>query len=194
MTVFNKKNLFNCFTDGQIRAMYHQEKEGGWRCQTCGHISRTQQDIYRHVEAKHVSTGGFSCPFCGQFCPSLNSLRNHKHRHHRNGQWFIDTIIPKLEIFPFQQCGQKWWVDWLSWETVTTSAFFATIPPTGKTTQPGTFWPNILPDVWFVYWQPLESMLFLNDIVFEILLHNNKSGKVDQFCNCIKSRRASDQR
>merc|ERR1719234_1065737 len=74
--------------DAQIRAMYQREEEGDistrgvWRCLSCGHNSRTQQDIYRHVEAKHVSTGGFSCPFCGHFCPSLNSLRNHKHRHH----------------------------------------------------------------------------------------------------------------
>ena len=80
------------YDDAQIRTLYQREEEdgisarGGWRCLSCGHNSRTQEDMHLHVEAKHVSTGGSNCPLCGHYCPSLNSLRNHKHRHHRNGQ------------------------------------------------------------------------------------------------------------
>ena len=74
------------YDDAQIRTLYQREEEGdisargGWRCLSCGHNSRTQEDMHLHVEAKHVSTGGFNCPLCGHYCPSLNSLRNHKHR------------------------------------------------------------------------------------------------------------------
>ena len=151
--------------DAQIRAMYQRDEEGeistrgGWNCLSCGHNSRTQQDMYRHVEAKHVSTGGFNCPFCGHYCPSLNSLRNHKHRHHRNGQWLTGKNIHMQENFPFQHYGRRWWVNWRSSEMDTTSALCAITPPTGKTTRPGTYWPSTLAKMNFMLRSRHSSVL-----------------------------------
>merc|ERR1719233_2767596 len=70
--------------DDQIRECYIRTEMGEFQCLVCDKQSRTQQDIYRHVEAKHVNTGGYICPECSKYCPTMNSFRNHKFRHHRN--------------------------------------------------------------------------------------------------------------
>ena len=70
--------------DEQIRQCYIRNEVGEFQCLVCNKKSRTQQDIYRHVEAKHVNTGGYTCPECNKYCPTMNSFRNHKFRHHRN--------------------------------------------------------------------------------------------------------------
>ena len=70
--------------DDQIRQCYIRTELGEFQCLVCDKQSRTQQDIYRHVEAKHVNTGGYVCPECSKYCPTMNSFRNHKFRHHRN--------------------------------------------------------------------------------------------------------------
>jgi len=70
--------------DEQIRQCYIRNEVGEFQCLVCDKKSRTQQDIYRHVEAKHVNTGGYTCPECNKYCPTMNSFRNHKFRHHRN--------------------------------------------------------------------------------------------------------------
>ena len=55
-----------------------------WRCLDCGHISRSKTDVAKHVEAKHIESEGFSCYYCGKFCPSKNALQSHISRMHRH--------------------------------------------------------------------------------------------------------------
>jgi len=58
--------------------------ETGWKCQPCGWETKNKSRMYEHVEAKHVTTGGYNCPICGKFCPSQKSLKNHKFTNHRD--------------------------------------------------------------------------------------------------------------
>ena len=48
------------------------------------------------------------------------------------GSDWLTKINHMQENFPFQQYGQRWWVNWRSWEMGTTSALCAITPPTGK--------------------------------------------------------------
>ena len=57
---------------------------GVWQCVTCGWETKFKTRLYEHVEAKHVETGGHSCPLCGKFCSSKNALKLHKSKYHRN--------------------------------------------------------------------------------------------------------------
>ena len=66
------------------------------------------------------------------------------------GSDWLTKINHMQENFPFQQCGQRWWVNWRSSEMGTTSALCATTLPTGKTTRPGTYWPSTLAEVYFI--------------------------------------------
>ncbi|XP_023340303.1 zinc finger and BTB domain-containing protein 14 isoform X7 [Eurytemora carolleeae] len=60
-----------------------QKTEAGWVCQACGWETRLKTRLWEHVEAKHVNTGGYTCPHCNKFCPSKNSLKAHVSRTHR---------------------------------------------------------------------------------------------------------------
>ena len=51
---------------------------------TCGWHSKFKTRLNEHVEAKHVETGGYSCPLCGKFCSSKNALKLHKSKYHRD--------------------------------------------------------------------------------------------------------------
>jgi len=64
-----------------------QKVEGGWHCITCGWETKLRARCWEHVEAKHVETNGYSCPFCDKFCPSKNSLKFHKSKYHRDAQF-----------------------------------------------------------------------------------------------------------
>ena len=58
--------------------------EQGWDCLTCGWTTKYKTRLYEHVESKHVSTAGYNCPHCQQFCSSINALKTHKSRAHKN--------------------------------------------------------------------------------------------------------------
>jgi len=64
-----------------------QKNEGGWQCLTCGWATKLRARCWEHVEAKHVETNGYSCPFCDKFCPSKNSLKFHKSKYHRESHY-----------------------------------------------------------------------------------------------------------
>jgi len=61
-----------------------QKVGGAWQCLACEWQTNHKTRCYEHVEAKHVQTNGYSCPFCEKFCPSKNSLKFHKSKYHRN--------------------------------------------------------------------------------------------------------------
>jgi len=54
-----------------------------WNCTVCGYNSQ-HYNVYNHIEAKHISSAGYNCEFCNQFCPSLGAYKKHKYRKHRN--------------------------------------------------------------------------------------------------------------
>jgi len=60
-----------------------QRLGGAWQCLTCGWETKFKTRLYEHVEATHVQTNGYSCPFCDKFCPSKNALKVHKSRNHK---------------------------------------------------------------------------------------------------------------
>ena len=61
-----------------------QRIAGVWQCLTCGWETKFKTRLFEHVEATHVQTNGYTCPYCDKFCPSKNSLKVHKSRNHKN--------------------------------------------------------------------------------------------------------------
>jgi len=61
-----------------------QRIAGVWQCLTCGWETKFKTRLFEHVEATHVHTNGYTCPYCDKFCPSKNSLKVHKSRNHKN--------------------------------------------------------------------------------------------------------------
>ena len=57
-----------------------------WQCQDCLWTTRYKTRLWEHIEAKHVKSGGYSCPLCNKFCPSKNAWHLHKSRYHK-GCW-----------------------------------------------------------------------------------------------------------
>jgi len=53
---------------------------GSWTCLVCSYSTHHKTNMFQHVEAKHVQTGGYHCPLCQKFCPNSKSLKNHKSR------------------------------------------------------------------------------------------------------------------
>jgi len=54
-----------------------------WQCQDCLWTTRYKTRLWEHIEAKHVKSGGYSCPLCNKFCPSKNAWHLHKSRYHK---------------------------------------------------------------------------------------------------------------
>ena len=54
---------------------------GSWICQACGHQSVHSTNMRNHIEAHHLPTSGYSCPECGKYCKTKNSLNVHKIKH-----------------------------------------------------------------------------------------------------------------
>ena len=54
-----------------------------WQCIICSYSSRYKGDVKKHVEAKHIQSGGYNCEICGKYCPSINALKSHNARNHR---------------------------------------------------------------------------------------------------------------
>jgi len=60
---------------------------GRWRCSDCEYESRNKNNMYEHIECRHVDHPGYLCPYCSKAIASRNSLRNHiirKHKYQQN--------------------------------------------------------------------------------------------------------------
>ena len=85
----NKHFWISKYLDGK-EALDHavvsqmQRIAGVWQCLTCGWETKFKTRLFEHVEATHVQTNGYTCPYCDKFCPSKNSLKVHKSRNHKN--------------------------------------------------------------------------------------------------------------
>ena len=58
-------------------------EDGVYTCTVCGYNARDKTRVYDHVEARHVESGGYSCPFCDKVCPSYSAFKMHKSRYHK---------------------------------------------------------------------------------------------------------------
>ena len=65
-----------------VRELYYQASEG-FQCTVCQHNSKSRQNMENHVEAKHVTTGGWPCHLCSRVCPSKNAYNVHFSRNHK---------------------------------------------------------------------------------------------------------------
>ena len=58
-------------------------KDGSlWYCNDCEYKG-SKSHVYEHVEAKHVSHGGYQCQFCSKILKTKGSLRVHNHMYHK---------------------------------------------------------------------------------------------------------------
>lgn len=69
-----------------IRNSLTRLENGIWTCHHCEFTSKHKNRAWEHVEAKHLTTDGYTCPLCQKFCPTSSSLRNHNDRHHRQNK------------------------------------------------------------------------------------------------------------
>ena len=56
--------------------------DGYWNCLQCGKCDRNVANVRDHIEAKHIEGVSHSCPDCGKYYRSRNSLRFHRSKHH----------------------------------------------------------------------------------------------------------------
>ena len=56
---------------------------GTWRCSDCAYESKNKNNMYEHIECRHVTHPGYVCPHCSKRIASRNSLRNHIIRMHK---------------------------------------------------------------------------------------------------------------
>lgn len=61
-----------------------QKRDSLWFCNVCNFSSAYKSNVYKHVDAKHVNTTGYTCSMCHKFCPSINALKLHESRYHKN--------------------------------------------------------------------------------------------------------------
>ena len=58
-------------------------KDGGvWHCSDCQFQSPRKDHVTKHVEAKHIVHGGYSCPDCGTVLKTKACYSNHQKRFH----------------------------------------------------------------------------------------------------------------
>ena len=54
-----------------------------WQCLSCLWTTKYKTRLWEHVEAKHVTSHGYNCPFCSKFCSSKNAWHQHKSKFHK---------------------------------------------------------------------------------------------------------------
>ena len=54
-----------------------------WQCLDCLWTTKYKTRLWEHIEAKHVKSQGYMCPFCSKFCSSKNAYHQHKSKFHK---------------------------------------------------------------------------------------------------------------
>jgi len=54
-----------------------------WQCLSCMWTTKYKTRLWEHVEAKHVTSHGYNCPYCSKFCSSKNAWHQHKSKFHK---------------------------------------------------------------------------------------------------------------
>ncbi|XP_023320096.1 protein tramtrack, beta isoform isoform X41 [Eurytemora carolleeae] len=68
--------------EAEIFAQMEFMSSGNWRCLQCDCLM-SKQNMFFHVEAKHMKSSGYYCQECGKFCSTLKALNIHKSRFHK---------------------------------------------------------------------------------------------------------------
>jgi len=61
--------------------------DGSWRCNLCDYSSIYKSRVKDHVEAKHMKSSVYQCPFCEKICYTNNALKCHISKHHRQTKY-----------------------------------------------------------------------------------------------------------
>jgi len=69
--------------DAQIEQCMERSGTGSWNCLYCDFTSAHKHHVKNHCEARHVSSGGVSCQYCGMVSPTRKALAMHISRKHR---------------------------------------------------------------------------------------------------------------
>ena len=56
---------------------------GKWQCLACGYQSKSTNVCY-HIEAKHLTSEGYTCPFCQEVIRNRAAYNQHLSQKHRN--------------------------------------------------------------------------------------------------------------
>ena len=54
-----------------------------WACTDCNYSSKSNHNVFEHIESKHVGSVGYPCSLCDKISPTKNAHRIHNIRHHR---------------------------------------------------------------------------------------------------------------
>ena len=77
------KNHIKTECDAKLHVMMCQTDNKTWSCSECGKEMKNRIDIWRHIEAKHVTNHpGYKCDFCDIQVKTKNALRIHISTHH----------------------------------------------------------------------------------------------------------------
>jgi len=76
----NSFNYETTFNDETMQEMMVSTEEG-LQCKTCGKLSKTKQNLRKHIET-HMPSASHPCTYCGKIYRSTNSLQSHKSRQH----------------------------------------------------------------------------------------------------------------
>ena len=83
-------------------------------CTDCDFKSQISTNVINHIESKHVTSMGYTCPLCSKFCSSKNAWHLHKSRYHK-GNWLQglrNCCVPKCI---------RTWTEWTAVLTVISS-------------------------------------------------------------------------
>ena len=70
--------------DEEIQSRIITIGKSEFQCAECGQTARLKPNMWKHVEAKHMSPQPVYCAFCDKVCPSKNALNVHMSRYHRD--------------------------------------------------------------------------------------------------------------
>lgn len=86
-----------------------------WQCLSCLWTTKYKTRLWEHVEAKHVTSQGYSCPFCSKFCSSKNAWHQHKSKFHK-GCW--------NKLFNCRTWGPDLWENGETWRHLAVPGLF----------------------------------------------------------------------
>jgi len=69
--------------DSAIKLKMVRRLDGCYGCTDCDYVTKYNTTCQNHIESKHLSTSGFTCQFCGKFCPTRNALKSHITKNHK---------------------------------------------------------------------------------------------------------------
>ena len=88
----NEKLWFSDLKD-LIDSKIDKTPDSSWMCLDCGKTSKWKTNIVEHIEGAHIECPGYNCDVCNKFCKTRNALRSHKHREHKNHNYFWILFI-----------------------------------------------------------------------------------------------------